>query len=82
MTLRLTEHEDTRPRTGGRINLIDKTLIKALKATAKKTKFNAKSITYSESTCKRPGRFRGNCGNGRIRGSFPFPPKPNIHLPL
>ena len=31
---------------------MDKTLIKPLKATAKKTKFNAKSITYSESTSK------------------------------
>ena len=36
----------------GRINLIDKTLIKPLNATAKKTKFNTKSITYSESTQK------------------------------
>ena len=36
----------------GRINLIDKTLIKPLNATAKKTKFNTKSITYSESTSK------------------------------
>ena len=52
MTWRLTEHEDTGPRAGSRINLIDKTLIKPLKATAKKTKFNAKSITYSESTSK------------------------------
>ena len=52
MTWRLTEHEDTGARAGGRINLIDKTLIKPLKATAKKTKFNAKSIAYSESTCK------------------------------
>ena len=33
-----------------RINLIDKTLIKPLNATAKKTKFNTKSITYSKST--------------------------------
>ena len=49
MTWRLTEHEDTRPRAGGRINLIDKTLIKPLNATAKKTKFNTKSTTYSES---------------------------------
>ena len=52
MTWRLTEHEVTRPRAGGRINLIDKTLIKPLNATAKKTKFNTKSITYSESKSK------------------------------
>ena len=52
MTSRLTEHEDTGPRAGGRINLIDKTMIKPLNATAKKTKFNTKSITYSESTSK------------------------------
>ena len=38
--------------TGGRINVIDKTMIKPLNATAKKTKFNAKSITYSESSSK------------------------------
>ena len=36
----------------GGINLIDKTLIKPLNATAKKTKFNTKSLTYSESTPK------------------------------
>ena len=36
----------------GRINLTNKTLIKPLNATAKKTKFNTKSITYSESTSK------------------------------
>ena len=36
----------------GRINLVDKTLIIPLNATAKKTKFNTKSITYSESTSK------------------------------
>ena len=30
----------------------------------------------------RPGRFRGNRGNCRIRGNFALPPKPNIHLPL
>ena len=36
----------------GPINLIDKTLLKPLNATAKKTKFNIKSITYSESTSK------------------------------
>ena len=36
----------------GWINLIDNTLIKSLNATAKKTKFNTKSITYSESTSK------------------------------
>ena len=36
----------------GRINLIDKTLIKPLNATAKKTKFKTKSITYSKSTSK------------------------------
>ena len=35
-----------------RINLIDKTLIKPLNATAKKTNFNTKSITYSESISK------------------------------
>ena len=34
----------------GRINLIDKILIKPLNVTAKKTKFNTKS--YSESTLK------------------------------
>ena len=39
------------PRAGGRINLIDKTLIKPLK-------FNAKSITYSESTSKTMVRSR------------------------
>ena len=36
----------------GWINLIDKTLIEPLNVTAKKTKFNTKSITYSESTSK------------------------------
>ena len=36
----------------GRINLTDTTLLKPLNATAKKTKFNAKSVTYSESTSK------------------------------
>ena len=36
----------------GRINLIYKTLIKPLNAAAKKTKFNAKSVTHSESTSK------------------------------
>ena len=36
----------------GRLNLIDKTLTKILNATAKTTKFNTKSITYSESTSK------------------------------
>ena len=38
--------------SGGRINLIDETLIKPLNATAKKTTFNTKSVTYSESTSK------------------------------
>ena len=38
--------------SSGRINLTDKRLIKHLNATAKKTKFNAKSITCSESTSK------------------------------
>ena len=38
--------------TEGWINLADKTLIKHLNATAKKTQFNTKSITYSESTSK------------------------------
>ena len=52
MTSRLTEPEDTGPRAGGRINLIDKTMIKLLNATGKKIKFNTKSITYSESTSK------------------------------
>ena len=33
-------------------NLIDKTLINPLNAPTKKTKFNIKSITYSESTSK------------------------------
>ena len=42
----------------GRINLIDKTLIKPLNATAKKTKFNTKSITHSESTSKIMARLR------------------------
>ena len=37
---------------GGRINLIDKTMIKPINATSKKTKFNTKSITYSKSTSK------------------------------
>ena len=32
----------------GWMNLIDKTLIKLLNATAKKKQFNTKSITYSE----------------------------------
>ena len=41
-----------------RINLIDKTLIKPLKSIVKKTKFNAKSITYSESTSKIMERSR------------------------
>ena len=50
--MKVTEQEDTGTRTGGRINLIDKTMIKPLNATAKKTKFNTKSITYSESTSK------------------------------
>ena len=36
----------------GWINLIYKTLVKPLNATAIKTKFNKKSITYSESTAK------------------------------
>ena len=36
----------------GWINLIDNTLIKSLNATAKKNKFNTKSITYSEITSK------------------------------
>ena len=44
--------QDTGLGAYGRINLIDKTLIKPLNATAKKTKFNTKSITYSESTSK------------------------------
>ena len=52
MTRRLTEHEDTVPMAGGRINLIDKTMIKPINATSKKTKFNTKSITYSKSTSK------------------------------
>ena len=30
----------------------------------------------------RQGRFRGSRGNRGIRGNFPFPPKPDIHLPL
>ena len=38
--------------TSGQINLIHKTLIRPLNATAKKTKFNTKSVTYSESTSK------------------------------
>ena len=42
----------------GRINLIDKTLTKPPNATAKKTKFNTKSITYSESTSKIMARLR------------------------
>ena len=50
--MKVTEQEDTGTRTGGRINLIDNTMIKPLNATAKKTKFNTKSITYSESTSK------------------------------
>ena len=37
---------------GGCINLMDKTLMKPLNATAKITKFNTRSITYSESTSK------------------------------
>ena len=41
-----------------RINLIDKTLIKPVNATAKKTKFNPKSIIYSESTFKIMTRSR------------------------
>ena len=41
-----------------RINLIDKTLIKPLKSIVKKTKFNTKSITYSESTSKIMERSR------------------------
>ena len=40
------------------INLIDKTLIKPLNATAKKTKFNTKSMTYSASTSKITVRSR------------------------
>ena len=42
----------------GWINLIDKTLIEPLNVTAKKTKFNTKSITYSESTSKIMARLR------------------------
>ena len=42
----------------GRINLIDKTLIKPLNAIAKKAKFNTKSITYSESTSYNGDSFR------------------------
>ena len=42
----------------GRINLIDKTLIKPLNATAKKTKCKTKSITYSESASKIMTRLR------------------------
>ena len=42
----------------GRINLIDKTLIKPLNITTKKTKFNAKSITYSEIASKTMVRSR------------------------
>ena len=38
--------------TGGGINLIDKTLIKILNATAKKTKSNTKPITYPKITPK------------------------------
>ena len=51
---RLAEHEGTESRAGagGWINVIDETLIKALNATAKKTKSNTKPITYSESTPK------------------------------
>ena len=56
ITWRLTEHEDTGLRLGacGRSNLIDKTLIKNLNATM----FNAKPITYSESTSKIMARLR------------------------
>ena len=49
---------DQGPGACGRINLIDKTLVKPLKATTKKTKFNTKSITYSESTSKIMARSR------------------------
>ena len=60
ITWRLTEHEGAGPRLGacGWLNLIDKTLIKNLNATAKKTKFNAKPITFSESTSKIMVRLR------------------------
>ena len=44
--------------TCDRINLIDKTLLKPLNTTAKKTKFNTKSITYSESISKIMARLR------------------------
>ena len=55
----LTQNEGTGPRAGHLdLNLIDKTLIKPLNATAKKTKFNTKSITYSESTSKIMARLR------------------------
>ena len=37
---------------------MDKILIKNINATAKKTKFNAKPITYSESTSKIMARLR------------------------
>ena len=40
------------------VNLIDKTLIKSLNVTAKKTKFNTKSVTYSESASKIMVRLR------------------------
>ena len=36
----------------GQINLIDKTLIKSLDFTAKKSKFNTKSIAYSGGASK------------------------------
>ena len=50
--------QDTGLGAYGRINLIDKTLIKPLNATAKKTKFNTKSMTYSASTSKITVRSR------------------------
>ena len=49
---------DQELRAGGHINPIDKTLIKPLNATVKKTKFNTKSMTYSASTSKITVRSR------------------------
>ena len=62
-----------------RINLIDKTLIKPLNATAKKTKFNTKSI-YSESTSKIMVRSRWTVYKILLMSAWDFMEKKYINI--
>ena len=70
-----------------RINPIDKTLIKPLNATAKKTKFNTKSIysestskTYSESTSKIMVRSRWTVYKILLMSAWDFMEKKYINI--